>query len=191
MKRVTQLYLLCLLVVASSSSLAGETNAVLLRVVNNLAPTWTGLNPAPTVDFSTTEAAGNAVMVLYKTDAAAAATPSAVAVTGTNTPPARVIGPGSDGFVLQIRLQRLGQGNPVTTPGSRQDAQSTTFYNCTPVGGTTNQIFWSLCYGNHADQNLVEQIKENLWQQGVAVRHHANPRLPGGPLAPVNLQVKP
>jgi hypothetical protein len=175
MKRIAQFHILLLAVFFGETTFAGETNSVLLRVAARLQPALTGLDPSLTYEYSDAATGTNSLIIRYQTDS-------------TNDAPAG--GPNTKGFVLRINLETLGAGNAVATPSLQPAAQGQTFFNCTPVGGTTNQIFWALSYGDQADKELVERVKQNLWQQGFAVRHHANPNAVGELPVPSNLHIK-
>jgi hypothetical protein len=195
MKSITQFYVLLLVAFAGNTTLAGETNAVLLQVATKLSSAWAGFEPAPALDFSKTDAQGGSVVIYYQTDTFSVPAQSMTSAenTSTNTgqETGQEIGPKTNGFLLRISLERLGEGNQVATPSTRQESNWETFFNCTPVGGTTNQIYWVLSYGPQTDRDLLERVKQNLWQQGFSVRHQPVPRLSGEPSAPINLQVKP
>jgi hypothetical protein len=190
----TQFNVLLLTVFLGGAAFAGETNAVLLAVAGKLQPALASLKPPPTYEYPDDDTDGGSMVIRYQTDVFSVPTGSMALDAGSGTNLVQEVGPKTNGFVLEITLERLGEGNQVATPSTNKEAYWNTFFNCTPVGGSTNQIFWALSYGDQTDPALIEQLKKNLWRQGFSVVGHLPvSRLtigPATPAAPVGLQVK-
>jgi len=190
----TQFNVLLLSVLLGSSAFAGDTNAVLLRVAAKLQPALAALTPAPSVDYPDNDSEGGSLVIGYQTDTFSVPTGSMSLNPGSGTNLIQEIGPKTNGFLLEITFEKLGDANQVATPGTNKEAYWNTFFNCTPVGNSPHQIFWALSYGNQTDPALIEQLKQNLWHQGFSqVGHGAIPRITAdstAPAAPVGLQVK-
>jgi hypothetical protein len=189
-----QINVLLLSILPGSSAFAAETNAVLMRVAAKLQPALAVLTPAPTFEYPDNDADGGSLVIGYQTGTFSVPTGSMSLNPGLGTNLVQEIGPRTNGFLLEITLEKLGEANQVATPSTNKEAYWKTFFNCTPVGDSPHQIFWALSYGDQTDPALLEKLKQNLWHQGFSqVGHGPIPRITAdsiAPAAPVGLQVK-
>jgi hypothetical protein len=56
----------------------------------------------------------------------------------------------------------LGEVNQLETPQTIHEPYWRTFLQVTPVARTTNQIYWALSFGDHADERLLDKLKQAL-----------------------------
>ena len=188
MNIIVQLRMLLILAVTGGTALADGTNSVLLRVAGKLQSAWPGLTPLPTCEYPD----DLTLVIKYQTGTFTVPARS-MAASPANPRLVQDIGPNTNGFLLQIHLERLGEANQTVTPRTNQETLWQTFYNCTPVANTPYQIYWALSYGGQTDPDLLERVKQNLWHQGLYVRRTALPNIasePERPAAPENLQIK-
>lgn len=130
------------------------TNAVLARVAAALKPALEKLDPRPSVDFP------EHTMSLVVTYLPATYKIHGRSKTGqVSTNVHDEVGPGFKGFVLRAHLQPRGEVNQACTPQTIREPYWLTDLDITPIGDTSNQVYWALSYMGRTPTNILAEIR--------------------------------
>lgn len=136
---------------------AQDPKATLRRVQASVKPVLAGLLPAPAMEIPQP---GQSFEVGYRTQKFLVHGRFMTGEWSTNA--SETVGPSPKGFLLRVDLQRSGEVNQAVTPQTLHEPYWQTFLEVTPVAGTTNQIYWALSYGDHADEKVLAALKQAL-----------------------------
>lgn len=73
-----------------------------------------------------------------------------------------VEGPSYKGFLLTVRLQKVGTPNQAVVPQTLASPYWRTDLDFTPIPGTDKQLYTILSYGTRVNKNLLKQVKEAI-----------------------------
>jgi hypothetical protein len=138
------------------TSLAGDatTNAALAAVEARLQPILARLDPRPTVDFPEYH---TSLVVTYRPQTYKIHGRSKSGQVSTNV--YDEVGPGFEGFVLRAHLQPRGEVNQACIPQTIREPYWQTDLDVTPIGDTTNQVYWALSYMGRTPTNVLAEIR--------------------------------
>jgi hypothetical protein len=139
-------------------------DSVLSRVEQKLRPVLENLQPSPTFEYPQSS---TSLIITFRPQGFQVHSRSRSGEWLTNV--TEKVGPSSTGFVLSIHLEKLGEVNQPVTPQTVEGPYWPTDLDVTPVGGTTNQLYWGLAYGGRTDKELLQKVKaalRNLSEEG-------------------------